>query len=202
MAVVLREPVSMPADKDPARAESLAARAESIRALFAEKAAAELAAADRSAPGSDAVPWRGDSMADVFVVKGLPGPAEAAGGAAVSGADGDAADKALGALGHDMSRSFFTLSRPEPGIDPEARSIRLRMQIEAVDPQLVVALDAEAAEDLARAFGVRLPLGQERRAVGRRMLAVDGLEASLADPARKKRVWRQLQAAKPSGPVY
>jgi hypothetical protein len=33
-------------------------------------------------------------------------------------------------------------------------------------------------------------------------VAVDGLEASLSDPARKKRVWRQLQAAKAEGPVY
>jgi uracil-DNA glycosylase len=202
VAVVLGEPVSQSADTDPAGTEAFAARAEAIRAIFAEKTAAELAAADRLAPGSDAVAWRGDLLADVFVVKGLPGPAEAAGGAAVSGADGEAADKALAALGHDMTHAFFTLSRPEPGIDPEACASRLRMQIMAVDPRLVVALDAEAGEDLGRAFGVRLPLGQEQRVLGRRMLAVDGLEASLADPARKKRVWRQLQAAKPAGPIY
>jgi hypothetical protein len=202
VAVVLGEPVSPSADIELSGAEAFAARAEAIRVLFAEKTAAELVAADRLAPGSDAVAWRGDMLADVFVVKGLAGPAESAGGAAVSGADGEAADKALAALGHDMAHAFFTLSRPEPGIEPEARSARLRMQIEAVDPRLIVALDAEAGEDLGRAFGVRLPLGKELRVLGRRMLAVDGLEASLADPARKKRVWRQLQAAKPAGPVY
>ena len=43
---------------------------------------------------------------------------------------------------------------------------------------------------------------EEARVLGRRIEAVDGLEASLADPGRKKRVWKQLQAAKADGPVY
>ena len=176
---------------------------EQLAALFEERARAELAAADALAPGSDAVPWGGSLFAEVAAVKGLPGPAEASGGAALSGADGDALEKALVALGWPAHATFRTLSRPEPGLAPERRAARLRMQLEAVDPDLVLALDAEAAADVAASLGAPpLPFGEEMRAVGRRVVAVDGLEASLADPARKRRVWKQLQAARPEGPVY
>lgn len=171
--------------------------------LFLAKVRAELEAAEALAPGSDAVAWRGDLLARVVAVKGLPGPAEVAGGDACSGADGEALAKALEALAHDPASVFCTLSRPEPGIELERRSDRLRAQIEAVDPSLVLALDAEAAEDLAAAFGVApLRFGRETRVLGRRLVAVDGLEASLTDPARKRRVWSQLKAAAAEGPVY
>jgi hypothetical protein len=174
-----------------------------VRALFEARARAELEAADALAPGGDAVAWSGALFAEVAAVKGLAGPAEASGDAALSGADGDAADKALEALGWRAETLFRTLARPEPGIPAQQRAARLRRQLEAVDPKLVLALDAEAAEDVAAAFGIAVPaFGAEARVLGRRFVAVDGLEASLADPARKKRVWRQLQAAKVGGPVY
>jgi hypothetical protein len=177
--------------------------AEQIRAQFEERAKAELRAADALAPGSDAVAWSGALLAEVALVKGLPGPAEASGGGALSGADGEAARKALTALGWGDERVFCTLSRSEPGASAARSTQRLRLQIEAVGPALVLALDAEAAADVAQAFGVaRMPLGKEIRVLGRRIVAVDGLEASLGEPARKQRVWRQLQVAKPSGPVY
>jgi hypothetical protein len=177
--------------------------AEQIRAQFEERAKAELRAADALVPGSDALAWSGALLAEVVLVKGLPGPAEASGGCALSGADGEAARKALAALGWGRDGVFCTLSRPESHDSADHGAQRLRLQIEAVNPALVLALDAEAAEDVARAFGVDgLPLGKEMRVLGRRIVAVDGLEASLSEPARKQRVWRQLQAAKPMGPVY
>lgn len=182
------------------------APAEKVRALgelHRAKVAAELAAADAVAPGSDSVPWRGELLADVVVVKGLPGPAEAAGGAAMSGADGEAASRALEALGYDPALAFFTLSRPEPGLDDEARARRVRLQVEAVDPAAVIAVDAEAAEDLAAAFELsKLRFGAAERVAGRLLVAADGLEASLADERRKQLVWRQLKAAKAEAPVY
>jgi hypothetical protein len=197
LALVRRPSVSKPADT-PKRLTP-----DEVRALFEARAHAELAAADALAPGSDAVPPSGSLFAAVAVVKGLPGPAEATGGAALSGADGEAARKALVALGWEAGAIFATLSRSEPGLAPERRADRLRLQIEAVDPALVLALDAEAAGDIAEAFGIAQPaFGAEARVLGRRIVAVDGLEASLADPARKKRVWTQLQAAKAEGPVY
>ena len=164
---------------------------------------AELAAADALAPGSDAVAARGALLAHVAVVKGLAGPAEAAGGDALSGADGEALVKALEALGYPSEGVFFTLSRPEPGIDGARRAERLRLQLEAVDPALVVALDPEAAADLAEAFGAPpLVAGVTARVLGRRMVALDGFEASLGDAKRKRRVWEQLKAARFEGPVY
>lgn len=180
-----------------------AAAAEGLCELHAARAAAELLAADALAPGADGVAWRGASMASVAVVKGLPGPAEASGGAALSGADGEAAIKALGALGYSERELFFTLSRSTTGIAPDRVAARLRAQIEAVDPSVILALDAEARSDVAAAFGITPPAwGREARVLGRRIIAVDGLEASLGEPARKRRVWEQLKAARAEGPVY
>jgi hypothetical protein len=197
VALVRIAAVSRPADT-PAEAS-----AEKIRAQFEERAKAELRAADALAPGSDSVAWSGALLAEVALVKGVAGPAEASGGCALSGADGEAASKALVALGWDDRAVFRTLSRPQPDVPPVRRAQRLRLQIEAVDPALVLALDPEAAADVAEAFGIaRLSPGKETRVLGRRIVAVDGLEASLSEPARKPKVWRQLQAAKPTGPVY
>jgi hypothetical protein len=171
--------------------------ADEIRTLFEAKARSELDSADAAAPGSDRVPSVGALLAGLALVKGLPGPAESTGGAALSGADGTAADLALAALGYDPTCAFRMLSRPEPGIEAPRRAERLRLAIEAVDPEVVVALDAEAAEDLAEAFGTApLRFGKPTVVTGRIMLAVDGLEASLADLPRKRKVWRQLQALK------
>ena len=182
---------------------AFAARAQHLRSLHEARARAELAAADALAPGSDSVAWRGAIVAEVVLVKGLRGPAEAAGGAALSGADGEAAEKSLERLGWQPATAFCTLSRPEPGIDPERRAARLRGQIEAVDPALVIALDAEALEDVSSAFGIAPPaFGDVVRVLGRRIVACDGLEASLTDAVRKQRVWRQLKNAIPDGPVY
>lgn len=177
--------------------------AEEVRAWFEARAQAELAAADTLAPGSDVVASRGALVAQVAVVKGLAGPAEASGGDALSGADGAAIVKALEALGWSAADVFFALSRPEPSTSAERRASRLRLLLEAIDPKLIVALDSEASEDVAKAFGITRPsLGECVRVLGRRVVAIDGFEASLADPARKKRVWSQLQTAKPDGPVY
>ena len=178
--------------------------ADKLRALHEARARAELAVADALAPGSDAVAPRGALLAEVAAVKGLPGPAEATGGAAMSGADGVALLKALEALGYGADTVFFTLSRPEPGMDRERASDRLRLQLESVDPRVIVALDAEAAADLAEAFGCAQPVpGQPPlRVLGRRIVAVSGFEAALADPNAKQRVWAELKAAQAEGPVY
>jgi len=174
-----------------------------LRALHEARARAELTAADALAPGSDRVMWRGALLAQIAVVKGLPGPAEATGGAALSGADGVAVTKALEALGWDPATVFYTLSRPEAGMDRARAADRLRLQLEAVDPRAIVALDADAAADLAEAFGCEplVPV-TALRVLGRALVAVDGFEAALGDEKRKQAVWAQLKAAKPEGPVY
>ena len=177
--------------------------ADVLRALHEARVRAELAAADRLLPGSDSVSSAGAHLATIVVVKGLPGPAEASGKPAMSGADGEAARKALGALGWEPDAAFFTLSRPGSSTDASRRATRLRFQIEAVDPEFVLAVDTDAAADVAEALGLeRLPLGTVVRSDGRRVLACDGLEASLSDGARKQLVWSQLKLATPPATVY
>lgn len=171
---------------------------------FAEKARAELAAADALVPGSDLVAWSGALLAQVVLVKGLPGPAEVAGGAALSGPDGEAADKALIALGWPEGSWFATVSRPEPDADAGSIASRLRLQLEAVDPLVIVALDDVAADDVAAAFDLPQPPAPGRPALfrGRRFVAVRDFEHSLGDPQGKRAAWRQLQDAAPPGPVF
>jgi hypothetical protein len=74
---------------------------------------------------------------------------------------------------------------------------RLRLIIEAVDPRAILALDPMAAADVAAVLGLEsIPSGTAVRVGGRQVVALDGLEASLADEKLKRRVWRQLKALK------
>lgn len=161
-----------------------------LRALYEAKARAELDAA-----GPAAVRWSGDPLARVVFVKGVPSEADTAAGLAFAGADGDAARKAAAALGIAGGGLLFLCSRPGPNLDASQRAERLGLQIEAADPAIVVAADAEAADDLAVAFGLSgLPAGEPARCLGRTLGALDGLEASLSDEDLKRRVWAQLRA--------
>lgn len=169
--------------------------AESVRldALYRAKARAEIDAAERTGAGGTSVRPSGDELAEIVLVKGEPGPGDLEGGYALAGADGEAADKALDALGAPAGR--FAFCTRVAGVDGEARSHRIRMLLEAVDPSVVLALDMLAASDLEKALGIGpivagTPLGWR----GRTVLAVEGLEASLSDEGLKRCVWRQLKA--------
>lgn len=178
-----------------------AVEAERLRARYEARACAELADAD--ALLGRAVAWSGSPVADVVVVKGYPGPTERDGGVALSGPDGSAVDAALQRLGWGSGDVFRTLSRTCGEDDAASVAARLRLQVEAVDPRLVIALDADAASDLERAFDApRLRFGVEATVMGRRFLALDGLEASLSDERRKRVVWEQMKSAVPDGPIY
>lgn len=186
---------------DPAVAALVAKR-------YALKSAEELRIARSLLSGSDAVPDTGEADASVLLVKGSPGPAEASGLPALSGPDGQAAALALEAMGFDPNSVYAMLSRPQSSIGPtqdpsveDRASIhsRLRATVEAVDPYAVIALDRVAGVDLGAAFGgIVLELGTPVRILGRTLLAVDGLEASLSDPQLKQRVWAQLRTLKPA----
>jgi len=181
---------------------------EAVAKQYAIKSAEELRQAISLQPGADAVPDAGEPGAAVLLVKGDAGPAEASGLPALSGPDGQAAASALEALGFDpdsvyamVSRPHATTASPEAGSDTIASQIheRVRATAEAVDPHAIIALDLTAGADLAAAFGgVALTPGTAVRVLGRTLLVVEGLEASLGDPALKKRVWAQLRALKPA----
>jgi hypothetical protein len=164
-----------------------------VRAVADARVRAEIAEAD-ALVGEGLVRCGGDQYAVVMLVKGRAGPAEHAGGEAISGPDGRAAASALKALGFDAQSVFRVLSRSLERDDSAEAAKRLRWLIEAVDPVVVVALDTAASQDCARAMGTEpLVAGNVRVSRGRRLLYVDGLEGSLADPALKRRVWSQFK---------
>ncbi len=171
------------------------AAADRLTRIFEAKARAEIRLADAMAAGSATVAGAGDPTGEVLVVKGEPGPADMTSRRALAGADGDALRLALEALGFEGDAVWSMCSRPRPGVAPADRARRLEATVEAVDPRLVVALDAEAAQDLASAFGARaLRPGVPAVERGRVFGAVGGLEASLGDDRAKARVWAQMKA--------
>lgn len=160
--------------------------------LCRDKARAELARADAAAQGADRVRSWGDELAEVLLVKGEPGRADLEAGRALAGPDGEAIGKALDALGMPKQR-FAVCSRPA-ALSEEVRGHRLALTIEAVDPKVVVALDAAAAADVASAYRVDVPApGVPVRVRGRVVLAVSDFEAALADERLKRKAWRQLR---------
>jgi hypothetical protein len=161
-----------------------------IEAAFRGKAEAEAAAACEQLTGGR-FSCNGDPSAPVLLLKGVAGPVDIEEKLALAGDDGRAATASLERLGLPEGWAG-AITRPEPAAaaDPAA----LARLVEACDPVFVVALDREAAEDAAAAVGLeRLPFGRPASLRGRVWLAVDGLEASLTDPARKRRVWAQLK---------
>jgi hypothetical protein len=167
--------------------------------LYAAKVKAELKRADEALGVPVRVSGAGEMLASVVLVKGVPDAAERAARRALAGPDGEAAGKALEALGFEAGDSWAVVSRPADAPAP-AHARRLELIVEAVDPRLVIALDDEAAEDLAAAFGLgALPAGQPVTARGRTLGAVGGLAASLGDAAAKARVWVRFKAV--AGPL-
>jgi hypothetical protein len=168
--------------------------ADRLSAIYRAKVRAELGAADAEVPGSAALRWRGNLLADVMIVAGEPSLSDRAEGAAVTGALGEAAAKALAALSIPSESVFALVSRPTGEAAPGALARRLELAIEAVDPRLVIALDADAASDLARAYGLdALPSGVATGARGRTIGYVGDLGASLADAKTKAAVWRAFK---------
>ena len=159
--------------------------------LYRAKARAEVDAAEKLATGTGVVRGQGDVLADVLLVKGEPGPGDLAKKRALAGEDGSAIGRALDALGVSSAR-YAVCTRV--GATGRKRLTRLRLLTEAIDPRIVVLLDAQAAEDFAAAYGVVRPAaGSPGHVLGRVVLAVDDFEASLGDETRKRQVWAQLR---------
>lgn len=169
-----------------------AAEVERLRALYGARVRLELDLTEDREPAAR-VRWSGDPLARVVFVKGVPSAADVEAGRAFAGADGDAARKAAAALGLDAGGVLFTCSRPAG--DERSSAARLVAQIEAADPDVVIAADAAAAEDVATALGAgRLVAGVPISALGRSVVAVDGFEESLGDEDRKRLIWSQMRS--------
>lgn len=165
-----------------------------LSSVYRARLERELERADAVVPGSTSIRSQGDPSAPILAVKGSPGPAELGGGIVLAGADGDAWGKAIEALGWDRGDSYAVISRPIVDAPAQSVSDRLRHIIEACDPVWVVALDDQAAADVASSLDAStLRVGQKIRIKGRNVLALAGLEASLTDEDLKRRVWGQMK---------
>lgn len=170
-----------------------AAEAKRLDGLYRAKARAEIAAAEARVTGARVVRGQGDVLAEVLLLKGEPGAEDRKSGRALSGEDGVAIGKALDALGLPKSRYAFC-TRPGKA-SSAARLARVRMLVESIDPETLIALDTVAAADLVAAYGAGpLVPGALGSVGGRPTLVVEDFEAALSDEARKRRVWGQLRA--------
>lgn len=139
--------------------------------------------------------WSGNLLARLLLLKGEPGPAERAGGAVLSGADGDAVRKSLERLGFAPDDLLAIDVSRRSGFEPTAADVR--RAVLAVDPLVAVALDRAAARLVERAFKLdeELEPGRAVQALGYRLVAVDGFEKLIATDDGKKLAWHQLRAA-------
>lgn len=147
----------------------------------------------------------GNAFSTVLFAKGVPGPAEQAGGALLSGADGKALRAALNKLGY----------APEDwaAIDTSAPPEVLRRAVTALDPSTLVACDEEAAAAIREAYAedlcelpdfedALLSPGRVVQVAGMRVLNLGGFEAALSSSKQKQVVWAYLKRIPPLGEPY
>ncbi len=190
----------------------------------ADRRNALLAAAQQEldALAARGVRMRGNAFSAIVLVKGELNANELAGGELLAGADGTALAAAFERLGY-APEEFCALSAiagPEgEGVSPEVASGRplppalFREALEALDPEVVVLLDDAAASIMREAYAEELARieqfdmamlapGLVAHVLGRRVLALDGFEAALADGRAKQRMWAYLKQLPPLGAPY
>jgi len=168
--------------------------ADQVRSAYEAKAAAELSDADATtnAPSGS---WDGPVLgARIAFLVGRASCVSPAASDLLDERTLDAVMKAAEALGAGQD-VFLAATRPIETPDGAAVVRRLRLLVEAADPPVVVALDPDAAYDLAAAFEV----GELRPAspvyvFGRAIGAVGDFTASLDDPGAKTRAWSAMKA--------
>lgn len=153
----------------------------------------------------------GSGFSPVVLVKGELNNDEMQGGKLLGGADGRALRAALSAIGW-QPEDYCALAAVAGAGDPLPTEL-FREALEALDPEAVVLLDAAAAHVMREAYADALAIiedfntamlepGLVAPVLGRRVLALDGFEASLADPAAKQRMWAYLKQLPPLGAPY
>ncbi len=145
---------------------------------------------------------QGSPRARVLIVGDAPGPAEDAAGQPFQGEAGALLDKMLGAIGlarADVWLTTIALCRPpEAGVVSAAAiaacSPYLRTQIEAIRPQVVLLMGEAVAQFLLKQPKPLAELrGQWNRVLDRPTLATWPPDALLANPAKKREAWADLQ---------
>ncbi|MCI8675320.1 MAG: hypothetical protein HFJ63_01180 [Atopobiaceae bacterium] len=179
---------------------------EELRRQARDKTAAEVAQLEQRG-----LVLAGNGFASVLLVKGEPGPAEAAGGVLLSGADGAALHAALERLGYAPEDwcALSAVTAAGAPVDPEG----FRLALAALSPSTVILCDETAAnlarETLApelvalpRLECAMLQPGYVTEVLGLRLLNLGGFEAALADPAAKQLQWAYLKQLPPLGEPY
>ena len=163
----------------------------------------------------------GNATSSIVLVKGELNQEELAGGDLLAGNDGAALRAALTRLGwppEDVCCLAAVAGKGETGhavadTGELLPSEVFREALEALDPEAVVLLDNAAAHAMREAYGdalaqveqfdeAMLKPGLVAHVLGRRVLALDGFEASLASPRKKQRMWAYLKQLPPLGAPY
>lgn len=163
----------------------------------------------------------GNAFSPIVLVKGSLNDEERTGAVLLSGADGTALRAALGAIGY-APEDFCALASVAGEADVSERAAEpdrplpseiFREALEALDPEAVILLDDAAADVMREAYAdalvaiedfdtAMLKPGLVAHVLGRRVLALDGFEASLGDPKEKQRMWAYIKQLPPAGAPY
>ncbi len=166
------------------------------------------------------VRMEGNAFSPIVLVKGQLNDAEAAGGDLLAGADGQALRAALTAIGY-APEDFCALATvagktDEPAAVPAGEPLPqalFREALEALDPEAVILLDTTAADLMRETYAdalvaiedfdtAMLKPGLVAHVLGRRVLTLDGFEASLGDKREKQRMWAYIKQLPPAGAPY
>lgn len=181
-------------------------------------------AAEQELKGLEArgVRMAGNAFSPVVLIKGELNDAERSGEPLLSGADGTALRAALGAIGWEP-QDLCVLAAVAGSVDEAVAGgltageplpvDLLREALEALDPEAVILLDDAAADLLRETYADALAIiedfdtamlkpGLIAPVLGRRVLALDGFEAALSQPAEKQRMWAYLKQMPPLGAPY
>lgn len=181
-------------------------------------------AAEQELKGLEArgVRMAGNAFSPVVLVKGELNDAERSGEPLLSGADGTALRAALGAIGWEPQDLCVLAAVAGSGDEAVAGGLMageplpvdlFREALEALDPEAVILLDDAAADLLRETYADALAIvenfdtamlkpGLIAPVLGRRVLALDGFEAALSQPAEKQRMWAYLKQMPPLGAPY
>lgn len=189
-----------------------------------ERKEALAAAAEQELKGLEArgVRMAGNAFSPVVLVKGELNDAERSGEPLLSGADGTALRAALGAIGWEPQDLCVLAAVAGSGDEAVAGGLMageplpvdlFREALEALDPEAVILLDDAAADLLRETYADALAIVEDfdtamlkpgliAPVLGRRVLALDGFEAALSQPAEKQRMWAYLKQMPPLGAPY
>ena len=181
-------------------------------------------AAEQELKGLEArgVRMAGNAFSPVVLIKGELNDAERSGEPLLSGADGTALRAALGAIGWEPQDLCVLAAVAGSGDEAVAGGLMageplpvdlFREALEALDPEAVILLDDAAADLLRETYADALAIiedfdtamlkpGLIAPVLGRRVLALDGFEAALSQPAEKQRMWAYLKQMPPLGAPY